>query len=106
MPEAVYGGACIGKDGIKSNLAKLEAIAKWPIPSNIHELMKFLGLTDYFQPLIKYDAKSPCHSQTYSVILTSFTHWQTWRNVNTVNSYKTACSSPIGLHAIQKCSHN
>lgn len=38
MSEAVYEDACIEKDGIKPNLAKLEVIAKWPALSNIHEL--------------------------------------------------------------------
>lgn len=53
MEEAVYGGARVGREGIKLDLAKLEAIAKWPIPSNLHELMRFLGLTGYFRMLIK-----------------------------------------------------
>lgn len=53
MQEAVYGGAQVGSDGIKPDIAKLEAIAKWPIPTNLHDLMKFLGLTGYFRPLIK-----------------------------------------------------
>ena len=57
MSKAVYGGAWVGKEGIKPDLAKLEAIVKWPTPSNAHELMKFLGLTGYFQPLIKDYAK-------------------------------------------------
>ena len=53
MGEAVYGGAHVGKEGIHPDLAKLEAIANWPVPSNVHELMRFLGLTGYFRPLIK-----------------------------------------------------
>jgi hypothetical protein len=53
MSEAVYGGARVGREGIKPDVAKLEAIAKWPVPSTLHELMKFLGLTGYFRSLIK-----------------------------------------------------
>ncbi|KAF8833875.1 hypothetical protein BDN67DRAFT_916083, partial [Paxillus ammoniavirescens] len=44
MPEVVFGGACVGKEGIKPDVAKLEAVAKWPTPSNLLELMQFLGL--------------------------------------------------------------
>ena len=53
MEEAVYGGTRVGKDSIKPNIAKLEAITKWPVLTNLHELMKFLGLMGYFHPLIK-----------------------------------------------------
>ena len=53
MQEVVYGGARVGSEGIKPDIAKLEAITKWPTPANLHTLMKFLGLTGYFRSLIK-----------------------------------------------------
>ena len=53
MQEVVYGGVRVGSEGIKPDIAKLEAIAKWPTPTNLHTLMKFLGLTSYFRSFIK-----------------------------------------------------
>ena len=43
----------MGKDGIRLDLAKLTAVANWPIPETLLDLMHFLGLTGYFQSLIK-----------------------------------------------------
>ena len=53
MQDTVFGGSWVGKDGIKPDVAKLEAVAKWPIPRNLLDLMRFLGLTGYFQSLIQ-----------------------------------------------------
>ncbi|KIJ19346.1 hypothetical protein PAXINDRAFT_38188, partial [Paxillus involutus ATCC 200175] len=44
MTEAVFAGACVGKDGIKPDLTKLTAIANWTTPPTLHNLMQFLGL--------------------------------------------------------------
>ena len=53
MQEVVFGGSHVGKEGIKPDIAKLEAVAKWLPPANLLELMCFLGLTGYFQSLIR-----------------------------------------------------
>lgn len=43
----------MGVDGIKLDIAKLEAVAKWLQPANLLNLMCFLRLTGYFRSLIK-----------------------------------------------------
>ena len=53
MHDTVFGGLRIGREGIKPNVAKLEAVAKWPVPRNLLDLMRFLGLTGYFRSLIQ-----------------------------------------------------
>jgi len=48
MRETVFEGSCMGQDGIHPDIAKLEVVAKWPMPRNLLDLMRFLGLTGYF----------------------------------------------------------
>jgi hypothetical protein len=42
-----YLGHKVGKGYVTPIMAKLEAIAKLPIPTNKKELMRFLGMTDF-----------------------------------------------------------
>ena len=53
MQDTVFGGSRVGKEGIKPDVTKLKAVAKWPIPCNLLDLMRFLGLTGYFRSLIQ-----------------------------------------------------
>jgi len=53
MQEVVFGGSRVGKNGIRPDLAKIAAVAEWPVPKNLLDLMRFLGLTGYFRSLIK-----------------------------------------------------
>jgi RNase H-like domain found in reverse transcriptase/Integrase zinc binding domain/Reverse transcriptase (RNA-dependent DNA polymerase) len=48
----LFAGAMVGPDGIKPNLDKVAAVANWPIPQDVQDLMGFLGLTNYFRHLI------------------------------------------------------
>ena len=34
MQDTVFSGSQVGKDGIRPDVAKLEAVAKWPIVRN------------------------------------------------------------------------
>lgn len=42
----------IGPEGIKPNLDKVAAVARWPAPQDVQDLMAFLGQTNYFRRLI------------------------------------------------------
>ena len=57
MTEAVFGGARVGKEGVKPDLAKLTAVTNWPHPSCLLNLTSFLGLTGWFRNLINNYAR-------------------------------------------------
>ena len=48
-----YLGYVISKNGIQTDSKKVEAIQKWPIPTNVTEVHSFLGFTNYYQRFIK-----------------------------------------------------
>ena len=48
MQELTYLGHVVSKDGIQTNPKKVEAICKWPIPTNVTEMRSFLGFTNYY----------------------------------------------------------
>lgn len=50
--ETSYLGHIIGKDGIKPNPDKIEAIQKFPIPKTATEIKRFLGLLGYYRKFI------------------------------------------------------
>ena len=55
--EVLFAGAMIGPDSIKPNLDKVASVSNWPIPQDIHDLMSFLGVTNYFRRLISNYAR-------------------------------------------------
>ena len=57
MTEMIFAGASIGPKGVQPDLKKLTAIVNWKIPENATALAGFLGLTGWFQDLIKGYAK-------------------------------------------------
>lgn len=50
-------GYIVTEEGIKPNLKKIEAIEKYPEPSNLKELRGFLGLMGYYRRFVKDFAK-------------------------------------------------
>ena len=50
--ELIYLGHVVSKIGIYDP-KKVEAIHKWPVPTNVTEVRSFLGFTNYYQRFIK-----------------------------------------------------
>ena len=55
--EVEFLGFIVSKDGLKPNLKKVEAIHKYPEPTNVKELRAFLGLSGYYRRFVKDYAK-------------------------------------------------
>jgi hypothetical protein len=49
-----YLGHVVSVVGVTKDPAKIQAIADWPIPSNVKELWSFLGLTGYYRKFIHH----------------------------------------------------
>lgn len=47
--DVLFAGAMVGPGGIKPNMDKVAAVTNWPTPLDVHDLMGFLGLTNYFR---------------------------------------------------------
>ena len=46
--ELTYLGHVVSKDGIQTDPKKVEAILKWPAPTNVMEVKSSLGFTNYY----------------------------------------------------------
>ena len=55
--EVAYLGHIIGRDGVKPNPAKINAIRKFPRPTTVRAIRQFLGLSGYYRRFIKDYAK-------------------------------------------------
>ena len=51
--ELIYLGHAVSKNGIQTDPKKVEAICKWPVPTNVTEVSSFLGFTNYYWRFIK-----------------------------------------------------
>ena len=51
--ELTYLGHVVFKNGIQTDSKKVEAIQKWPIPTNVTEVHSFLGFANYCHRFIK-----------------------------------------------------
>ncbi len=46
-PELHYLGHVVGRHGLKKDPTKIQTVAGWPTPTNVHEVRQVLGLTNY-----------------------------------------------------------
>ena len=47
-------GHIVGRDGVRCDPAKLEAVADWPHPTNVTEVKSFLGFATYYRRFIAH----------------------------------------------------
>ena len=48
-----YLGHIISDDGVRTDPSKIVKIKNWPVPRNVHDLRRFLGLASYYRRFIK-----------------------------------------------------
>ena len=48
-----YLGHVVSKNGIQTDSKKVKGIHKWPVPTNVTEVLSFLGFINYYHRLIK-----------------------------------------------------
>ncbi|KAI3470676.1 hypothetical protein Pfo_027339 [Paulownia fortunei] len=49
LEQVVFLGHVVSKDGISIDPSKVEAVIKWPTPTNVSEVRSFLGLVGYYR---------------------------------------------------------
>jgi len=47
-------GHVVGRQGLKVDQKKTQAIAGWPTPKDVQQARQFLGLTNYFRKFIRH----------------------------------------------------
>jgi hypothetical protein len=50
--ELAYLGHIVGRGGLKVDPKKIVVVADWPMPANVHDVRRFLGLANYFRKFI------------------------------------------------------
>jgi len=61
--EVEFLGVVIGPKGVEMQRKKVEGVLNWPVPRNVKEVQKFLGLANYYRRFIKDFTKiaAPLH---------------------------------------------
>ena len=51
--EVGFLGVIIGEDGVRIKKEKVQGVIEWPVPRNMKDVQKFLGLANYYQRFVK-----------------------------------------------------
>lgn len=51
--EIAYLGHVISNKGVSTNASKITTVKNWPVPVNVKQVRRFLGLTGYYRKFIK-----------------------------------------------------
>ena len=56
----------IGEDGVRMEKEKVQRVIEWPVPKNIKDVQKILGLANYYRQFVKDFAMiaKPLHEST------------------------------------------
>lgn len=55
--EVLYLGHYVGRNGVRPDPKKLEAVLKFPTPTTVRKVREFLGLTGFYRRFVKHYAK-------------------------------------------------
>lgn len=100
QPTVDYLGFIVGNGTIKADPKRLEAIASWPVPRDVHELRSFLGLTN---TLLRFTPMYAQHAATLTDLLKGspgkkdVLDWQS-RHQTAFEQLKSVLTSPQVLH--------
>jgi len=64
--EVGFLGVIIEEDGVRMEKEKVQRVIGWPVPRNMKDIQKFLGLATYYRQFVKDFAKiaKPLHEMT------------------------------------------
>lgn len=92
--KVTYLGHEISPDGIQPAELKLQAVSKFPTPSNVHEIRQFIGLCSYFRKYI-HNFATLARPLTDLTKKNSLWNWGVDQNNSFEELKKRLCSKPI-----------
>jgi hypothetical protein len=51
--EVSFLGHCVSGDGISMEADKIKSVLEWPVPTDVEQIQKFLGLAGYYRKFVK-----------------------------------------------------